>query len=274
MTDDAALADKMTQAGILGVVSTEAPANAERQPKFTSEDRARAQLIQAYGGVLGADVIQTDALEALTKVGLDDEGNMTAAAVAAALATADLKADIFTASSCTPDNWPALAQMYSGQFVLVLGQTDAGLRIYDTAETDNEMTVPADEFEPYFTGLVVHAEATLGQLRKTHIKADRKLHWFWGQFLKYRTILGDIVMGSLVANMLAVSVALFSLQVYDRVIPHESSATLWVLATGAFIALGLEALLKISRARLMDGAGRAIELKVQDSLMRRILGMR
>ncbi|MEM1301957.1 MAG: ATP-binding cassette domain-containing protein, partial [Pseudomonadota bacterium] len=274
MSDDAALANKMTQAGILGVVSSDAAANAERPPKYSSEDRARAQLIQAYGGVLGTDVILTDALEALTKVGLDEDGKMTAAAVAAALSTADLQPSVFTASSCTPDNWPALAQMYSGQFVLVLGQTDAGLRIYDSAETDNEMIVPADEFEPYFTGLVVRAETTLGQLRKTHIKTDRKLHWFWGQFLKYRTILGDIVMGSLVANMLAVSVALFSLQVYDRVIPHESTATLWVLATGAFVALGLEALLKISRARLMDGAGRAIELKVQDTLMRRILGMR
>lgn len=274
MSEDAALADKMTQAGILGVVTSDPAANSERQPKYSADDRARAQLIQAYGGVLGTDIILTDALEALTKVGLDEDGKMTAAAVTAALSTADLQAAVFTAASCTPDNWPALAQMYSGQFVLVLGQTDAGLRIYDTAEIDNEMIVPADEFEPYFTGLVVRAEATLGQLRKTHIKTDRKLHWFWGQFLKYRTILGDIVMGSLVANMLAVSVALFSLQVYDRVIPHQSTATLWVLATGAFVALGLEALLKISRARLMDGAGRAIELKVQDTLMRRILGMR
>jgi len=77
-----------------------------------------------------------------------------------------------------------------------------------------------------------------------------------------------------VANALAVSVALFSLQIYDRVIPHESRATLWVLAIGALIAIGLEMLLKISRARLMDGAGRAIELKVQDSLMRRLMGMR
>lgn len=275
MSDDNTLASKMSNAGILGVVSTEQrPANAEKQPKYTADERARADLITAYGAILGAEVVQTDALESLSKTGNDQDGNMTAAGVAAALGTADLQADVFTASSCTPDNWPALAQMYSGQFVLVLGQTDAGLRIYDSSETDSELTVPAEEFEPYFSGLVVRAEATLGQLRKTHINTDRKLHWFWGRFLKYRAILGDIIMGSLVANMLAVSVALFSLQVYDRVIPHESTATLWVLAIGAFVALLLEACLKISRARLMDGAGRAIELKVQDSLMRRLLGMR
>ena len=44
-----------------------------------------------------------------------------------------------------------------------------------------------------------------------------------------------------------VAVALFSLQVYDRVIPHQSQATLWVLAIGAIFAIGLEGLLKLER---------------------------
>jgi ATP-binding cassette subfamily C protein LapB len=82
------------------------------------------------------------------------------------------------------------------------------------------------------------------------------------------------MLGSLVANILAVSVALFSLQVYDRVVPHQSHATLWVLAIGAFLAIMLEALLKLARARLTDAAGRQIELSVQNNLMRRLIGMR
>lgn len=83
-----------------------------------------------------------------------------------------------------------------------------------------------------------------------------------------------MALGSFVANLLAVAVALFSLQVYDRVIPHQSEATLWVLAAGAVLALLMEAFIKIARAQLMDGAGRQIELSVQSILMQRILGMR
>ena len=269
MSED--LDGKMAGSGILGVVQN-VPANAAKKPRYSKTDRDRASLISAYMGVLGAEGHTPDILEAITKIGPDADGRITPAAIAAALGTAELKADIYTASACTPDNWPALAQMYSGQFVLVLGQTDAGIRVFDASESNNEAVVPAAEFEPYFTGVVVRAEATLAHIRKTHMPAPKALHWFWGRFLKYRAILGDIVMGSLVANMLAV--ALFSLQVYDRVIPHESTATLWVLALGAFVALMLEAGLKISRARLMDGAGRAIEIKVQNALMGRVLGMR
>ncbi len=76
------------------------------------------------------------------------------------------------------------------------------------------------------------------------------------------------------ANLLAVSVALFSLQVYDRVIPHQSQPTLWVLTIGALLAVVLEGLLKVARSGLMDVTGRRIELAVQSRLMNRLLGMR
>lgn len=84
----------------------------------------------------------------------------------------------------------------------------------------------------------------------------------------------EVMAGSLVANILAVAVALFSLQVYDRVIPHQSQATLWVLALGALLAVGLEGMLKAARSSLMDTTGKRIELSVQNALMSRLLGMR
>ena len=46
------------------------------------------------------------------------------------------------------------------------------------------------------------------------------------------------------------------------------------MATGAFVALLLEASLKLARARLVDGAGRQIEIGVQRMLLDRLLGMR
>jgi len=95
-----------------------------------------------------------------------------------------------------------------------------------------------------------------------------------GTVRAFRRPFAEVALGLFVANLLVVSVALFSLQVYDRVISHQSEATLWVLAAGFALALLMEAFLKIARARLMDGAGRQIEVKVQGILMERLLGMR
>jgi len=172
------------------------------------------------------------------------------------------------------DLWPALAQMTSGQFILVIAQKRGEIEIFDATCTDNRAYIEIGEFEPYFTGMLVRAEAPLEKLTKTHIVEKTVPHWFWGQFPRFKRHFSEVVLGSFVANLLAVAVALFSLQVYDRVIPHQSEATLWVLAIGAMLALLMEAFLKIARARLMDGAGRQIELNVQQILMDRILGMR
>ena len=47
----------------------------------------------------------------------------------------------------------------------------------------------------------------------------------------------DIMFASLIANILALlATIIFSMQVYDRVVPSQSIPTLWVLAGGVLIA--------------------------------------
>ena len=164
--------------------------------------------------------------------------------------------------------------MTNGQIILVLEHLQDEMIVYDTTCADNRAAVPLAEFAPFFTGEILSAEVPLRKLSQRHQIDTEPAHWFWGAFRPFRRQLGEIAIGSLVANLLAVAVALFSLQVYDRVIPHQSEATLWVLAIGALVALTLEGGIKIARAHLMDGAGRQIELGVQEVLMRRIMGMR
>ena len=275
--------ERMSRSGILGVISNTISANVSDAPLPADEPRAEApqavleeqgQLIVGYASQLGFDLSVADLNEALIRFGQTPGEALNPETLAAVLGTYDISAEVLRHDALEADLWPALAQMYDGQFVLVLKQGDHGLTIYDPTLPERESDVPFDEFRPYWQGITLRGNATMDRLRKTHVKDMSRTHWFWGRFLKYRSILADIAVGSLVANVLAVSVALFSLQIYDRVIPHESTATLWVLAIGALIALCLEGLIKISRAKLMDGAGRAIELRVQDILMSRLMGMR
>lgn len=245
-----------------------ASAVSESHKKFHN----RANLAAVYASVLGKTVSATDLVEALAT--RDCDGEPTPADMAAAMAQSGFITETTHAGHLTADLWPALAQMTSGQMILVLGQKRGELTIYDATCADNRAHVPVAEFEPYFTGELIHAEAPIETIAQTHVAKTKTDHWFWGEFPRFKRHFGEVALGSLVANMLAVSVALFSLQVYDRVIPHQSEATLWVLAGGAFLALFMEAALKMARARLMDGAGRQIELNVQQVLMDRILGMR
>jgi len=253
-----------------------APARAPRRA------RARAELAAAYAGLLGAQVPAADILEQM----LLAVGEATAAVtggvaeevqpehVAAVLRVTGMTANVEEIDRLKRGHWPALALMTSGQMVLVLAQDGDTLFVYDKTCADQRTEVPLADFTPFFSGRIIRARTTLRQIEERHAPETTPKHWFWGAFRSQRRAFVEVAVGSLFANILAVAVAMFSMQVYDRVIPHKSEATLWVLALGAMLALALEMALKLARSGLMDIAGRKIELTVQSLLMDRLLGMK
>jgi ATP-binding cassette, subfamily C, bacterial LapB len=251
--------------------SRPAPAERKSRPRHTNRAMNRAQLASVYAGFLGAEIAAADLLEHIQiaagsgKLGLDE--------VCAALRGCGLTAKVEKAPKPLKDHWPALAEMSSGQVVLVLSEGEDGIDIYDPSVPDGRAEVPKSDFISVYAGKILRARTTMAELENRHT-TKQGVHWFWGEFPKYRRQLLEVAAGSLVANLLAVSVALFSLQVYDRVIPHQSEPTLWVLALGAMLAILLEGMLKAARSGLMDMTGRRIELVVQDRLMARLLGMK
>ena len=247
-----------------------APAMQKPTSRFSDKAVARAEIASLYAGLLGVELQKTDLLERLTA---DSGGDLSSDAISAALSRVGLVAKVSKMRAAKPAMWPALAEMISGQVILVLAQEGDTLTIYDTTCSDNKAEVPVAEFMPVFTGHIIRADVAVEELSRRHAAKGKNEHWFWGKIKSYRRIIFEVALGSFVANLLAVAVALFSLQVYDRVIPHQSIATLWVLALGAGLAMLLEAFLRIARARLMDGAGRRIELQIQELLMDKLLGM-
>ncbi|GGE10092.1 ATP-binding cassette, subfamily C, LapB [Gemmobacter megaterium] len=245
---------------------------ARPRPGLSARARARAELAAVYAGWLGTEVPLAELTEHLMRE--HGEAPVGLTELAAALRCHGLTTSVETTRAPAAGLWPALARMTSGQLILVLSQERDTLTIYDATQPDRRAEVPVAEFAPFFAGETLRARPTLGQLTRAHTGTGKPPHWFWGEFRHHRRAFSEVALGSFVANVLAVAVALFSLQVYDRVIPHQSQATLWVLAIGAGLALLMESMLKLARARLMDSAGRRIELSIQTRLMDRLLGMK
>ncbi|NKJ47746.1 type I secretion system permease/ATPase [Burkholderia sp. SG-MS1] len=98
--------------------------------------------------------------------------------------------------------------------------------------------------------------------------------WFWGIALKEWPRYVDVMVASLVANLLALAGVLFSTQVYDRVIPAQSEATLWVLFSGVLLAIAFEFVLRLARARISDLTGKRADLKITDVVFGHALRIR
>ncbi|MCO8042297.1 type I secretion system permease/ATPase [Acinetobacter bohemicus] len=96
-----------------------------------------------------------------------------------------------------------------------------------------------------------------------YIKPFEK-NWFWSIVLNDWKRYIDVMFASLIANILALATIVFSMNVYDRVIPSQSVPTLWVLASGVLIAAIFEFILRVSRIYLSDIIGKRADLKISD----------
>ncbi len=99
-------------------------------------------------------------------------------------------------------------------------------------------------------------------------------HWFWKNFRGMGRRIAEISLASIISNVLALAGILFSMQVYDRVIPAQSEATLWVLFVGVLIAAAIEYLIRLMRTQVSDLMGKRIDLKVSAMLFARAMNIR
>ncbi|HEY9240108.1 MAG TPA: type I secretion system permease/ATPase, partial [Burkholderiaceae bacterium] len=102
----------------------------------------------------------------------------------------------------------------------------------------------------------------------------RARHWFWGALLQQRFVYRDVLWAALLVNLFALAFPLFSMNVYDRVVPNHAVETLWALAIGVVLVLGADLFMRLLRSHFVDAASARIDVQISASLMEKVLGMR
>jgi len=90
-----------------------------------------------------------------------------------------------------------------------------------------------------------------------------KASWFKAIILRDWIHL-DIIFTSLVANVLALATIVFSMTIYDRIIPSQSVPSFLVLAVGVIVAIVFEFFLRVVRIYLSGLLGKRADLSVSD----------
>lgn len=98
--------------------------------------------------------------------------------------------------------------------------------------------------------------------------------WFWGAIWRHKKIYYEVMLAAVVINLLAIASPLFTMNVYDRVIPNSAFPTLWVLAAGVTIAYVFDFLLKTLRAHFVDTAGRKADNLIAARIFEQMLAMK
>jgi len=228
-----------------------------------------ANALTLFARHLGVEVTTDSFLRGLPISGHDLDETL----VSRAMDKIGLVCSAHVIKSINNSHLPCCVELGDNRYAVIIDMTDTHY-VIATSKDGGYKKISCDIINKRFAGKIYTALISLDNIERRHIGEPRTGHWFWGRFRDHKEIFRDIVVGTLFANLLAVSISLFTLQVYDRVIPHQSFSTLWVLVIGAMLAISLEAVLKIARSRLMDVSGRRIEIDISAFLFEKLQGMK
>lgn len=99
-------------------------------------------------------------------------------------------------------------------------------------------------------------------------------HWFWGALLAQRFVYRDVLWAALLINLFALALPMFSMNVYDRVVPNHAIETLWALAIGVLLVLGADLFMRLLRSHFVDEASARVDVALSATLMEKVLGLR
>ena len=99
-------------------------------------------------------------------------------------------------------------------------------------------------------------------------------HWFWSALLAQRFVYRDVLWAALLINLFALAFPMFSMNVYDRVVPNNAFETLWALAIGVLLVLGADLFMRLLRSHFVDEASARIDVTLSATLMEKVLGLR
>lgn len=168
---------------------------------------------------------------------------------------------------------PALLLLKDGRSAVLLSLEGDNARLLLSESDGGEVQVTREALSQDYSGRVFFAQpqhkfdVTSGTL------IPRARSWFKDTLKRSRWLYADAIAASLVINLIALAAPLFVMNVYDRVVPNQATATLWVLAIGICGAYLFDLLLKSMRSLCLDLAGKKTDLIISATLFERIVGM-
>lgn len=176
-----------------------------------------------------------------------------------------------------PEFLPAILLLKDEQACVVtkLDSANNQARVIFPELGEAEVVMPLSELAERSLGYVIVAKLKyVFDRRAPSVGKVRLQHWFWGSLAENSRIYRDIMVAAFVVNMFALAMPLFTMNVYDRVLPNRATETLWVMAIGIALLVIGDLVLRTMRAYFLDWASTRIDVKLTRRIMEHVLGIR
>ena len=206
------------------------------------------------------------------------DGRLTLALAERAAARAGMTAKLqrLVLDRIEPATLPALLILRGDQVAVFLGWGDDGqARLLLPESGQGSVLMAREALAERYTGVALFARPHFRfDARTPEVRATRAGHWFWGAVLAQRGVYRDVLWAALLINVFALVFPMFTMNVYDRVVPNHAEETLWALAVGVCVVITVDLVMRLMRSHFVDEASARIDVQISATLMERVLGMK
>jgi len=169
-----------------------------------------------------------------------------------------------SAASIVHRRLPMLLQLKDGGVGLVTGSDGVSLQVTFAGDEFQSTTLSFVELDGELELLFIARNARKGLSSLDPYDSEINRAWFRRIALRDLRPYIYVMLASLLANSLAMAGVVFSMQVYDRVVPAKSQNTLYVLFIGVMLAVVFDFVLRKVRTTIIDVVGKRADLEISD----------
>ncbi len=219
------------------------------------------------------------ALSAGLPIGADTQGRLPLDLVERAAARAGMATRLQRQALDGIDSvtLPVLLILHENQACVLLGWDGDEARVLLPETGQGAVRLARTELATRYSGVVLfvrpHFRFDAGAQTPPERTATEQ-HWFWSALLAQRFVYRDVLWAALLINLFALVFPMFSMNIYDRVVPNNAFETLWSLSIGVLLVLGADLFMRLLRSHFVDEASARIDVALSAKLMEKVLGLR
>ncbi len=171
---------------------------------------------------------------------------------------------------------PIILLLAHGQSCILeaFNETRTEAKVIYPGEVPLEEWVPVEKLDEEYLGYAFLLKKEIPQEeQQTFVHKHRDRHWFWDTLKLSWPIYKDVLLASLLVNLFVLASPLFTMNVYDRVIPNNATETLFVFAVGVIVVYLLDSFLKYFRTKMLEIAAKKSDVIMSSIIFEKVLDL-
>jgi ATP-binding cassette subfamily C protein LapB len=142
--------------------------------------------------------------------------------------------------------------------------------------SSGETIINLDKLEFEYSGelIIIKPEFNFKNRVEKEVLVESPKEWFWGTLFRNKGIYKQVIIISLFINIFILATPLFTMNVYDRVLPNSAIATMWALFIGISIVMIFDFMLKVLRAYFLGVASKRTDTVISNRIFNHVLNIK